>query len=143
MKRQVIQVTLAVAVSLTLAAAIGSAQSSVKGVADIPFDFHVGNATLPPGQYTVKSGFPTSDSICFQSKDGSRNAMAMTIAVTQGKRDGPMKLVFNRYGSSYFLSQVWNPDDSIVRGLWKSKGETELARSIRNANTTEVALKKH
>ena len=67
----------------------------------------------------------------------------MTMAVTQGKSDGPSKLVFNQYGSNYFLSQVWNPNDSIVRGLWKSKVEMEVARNAREARSTEIALKKH
>ena len=143
MKRQVIQATLAVAVSLMLVVAVGSAQTSVRAVADIPFDFHVGNATLPSGQHMIKSGFPTSDTLSIQSKVGSRNAIAMTLAVTPSKKDGAAKLVFNRYGSNYFLSQVWNPADSIVRGLSKSKAEIEVAQKASEAQATEVALKKH
>lgn len=142
MKRQVIQATLAVAVSLMLVVAVGSAQTSVRAVANIPFDFHVGNATLPSGQYMIKSGFPTTGTLSIQSKDGSGNAIAMTLAVAPIKGDGKAKLVFSRYGSEYFLSEVWNPADTIVRGLTKTKAEMEMARKIGQAQTTEVALRK-
>ena len=138
-----IQTTLALALSLTVAVAVGSAQTSVRAVADIPFDFHVGNVLLPSGQYIVKSGFPTEGNLCIQSKDSSRKAIAPTLGVTQMRRNGPNKLVFNQYGSSYFLSQVWNPEDSIVRGLGKSTVEMEVARKIREGRATEVALKKY
>ena len=68
--------------------------------------------------------------------------MVLTNPVAPSKNDGEAKLVFNRYGTDYFLSQVWNPDESIVRGLSRSKAETEIARKSGNAHTTLVALKK-
>jgi hypothetical protein len=143
MKKQVIQVILAMAVSLSLAVAVGSAQSSPSLKADIPFDFHVGRATLPSGEYTVKSVSPASGAICIQSRDGSKVAMALTIPFAPSKKDGPAKMVFNRYGSDYFLSQVSNPSDSLVRELMKTKAETEIAKKVNEAQTTEVALTKH
>jgi hypothetical protein len=142
MKRQVIQATLPVAASFVLAVAVGSAQSSARASANIPFDFHVGNATLPSGQYLVKSGTPTIDTLVIQSKDGSRSALAMTHGVKLTQSDSAAKLVFNQYGTNYFLSQVWNPSDSIVRGLVKTKAEMEVARQVRGVQTTVVALEK-
>ena len=85
MKNQVIQVTLAVAVSLSLAVAIASAQSSYMLVGKIPFDFHVGQATLPSGEYTVKSVSQAGGVICIQSRDGSRGAMALTFPFAQAR----------------------------------------------------------
>ena len=142
MKRQITQVTLAVAVSLMLAVAVSFAQTSARASAKIPFDFHVGNITLPSGLYLVKSGFPTVDTLLIQSKDASRSAVAMTQGVKSTQRDGAAKLVFNQYGTNYFLSQVWNPSDSIVRGLVMTKAEMEVARQVRGAQTTVVALEK-
>jgi len=143
MRRFIHQVSLAVAVYLFLGAAVVSAQSSTRLVGDIPFEFHVGQATLPSGEYTVKSGYPTADTICIQSKDRSRSAMVQTIPFSPGKEGGVAKLVFTQYGSNYFLSQVWNPSESIVRELNKSKLEMEVARKVRESQATEVALRKH
>jgi len=142
MKRQFIHLTILVAVTLTLALAVGLAQTPARGSADIPFNFHVGNATLPAGPYQVKSGYPTTDSLSIRSKDGSKGAIVMTSAVAPMKADGTAKLVFNQYGSEYFLSQVWNPSDSIVRGVVKTKSEVEVARKVRGGQITEVALGK-
>jgi hypothetical protein len=121
---------------------VGFAQTSARASANIPFDFHVGNTTLPSGQYLIKSGTPTIDTLLIQSKDGSRSAVAMTHGVKSTQTDSAAKLVFNQYGTNYFLSQVWNPSDSIVRGLLKTKVEMEVARKVREGQITEVALEK-
>ena len=142
MKRLIHQVSLAVTLSLVLGVAVVSAQNSHTLVGDIPFDFHVGKALLPAGEYTVKSTIPVSGAICIQSTDGSKSAMVQTFALAPSKGDGAAKLVFNRYGSTYFLSQVWNPSESIVLGLSKSKVEIEVARKARDTNAMEVALGK-
>jgi len=142
MKRQFIHLTSAVAVALTLAVAIGFAQTSSRGSADIPFNFHVGNATLPAGQYLVNSGYPTTTSLLIRSKDGSKGAMVMTSAIAPMKADGAAKLVFNQYGSDYFLSEVWNPSDSIVRGVVKTKSEVEVARKALGGKITEIVMEK-
>ncbi|HVN83187.1 MAG TPA: hypothetical protein VMW38_29655 [Terriglobia bacterium] len=142
MKRLIHQVSLAVTLSLVLGVAVVSAQNSHTLVGDIPFDFHVGKALLPAGEYTVKSTPPVSGAICIRSKDGSKSAMVQTFGLAPSKEDGVAKLVFNRYGSSYFLSQVWNPSEPIVRGLTKSKVEIEVARKASEAQAMEVALEK-
>ena len=142
MRRLKHQVHLAAVVSLLLGVVMVSAQTSTKLVGDIPFDFHVGQTTLPSGQYTVKFGYPTAGVICIQSQDGARSAMTQTISLTPGKQDGVAKLVFNQYGTSYFLSQAWNPSHSIARGVLKTKAEMEVARNARNPQATVVALEK-
>ena len=102
--------------AVTISAGI-HAQWPARLVADIPFDFQIGKATLPPGQYIFNFGFLNSGPLSIQSRDGSRNAIALTSAVAPSTNSGTAKMVFNRYGSDYFLSQVWNPDESIIRGL--------------------------
>jgi hypothetical protein len=55
-------------------------------------------------------------------------------ALTQGR------LVFNKYGETYFLSQVWSPGYSQGRALNKSKTEDEIARVTMPTQTTRVIL---
>ena len=142
MKTLIQQMSLAVTLSMLLGVAVVSAQTSHTLVGDIPFDFHVGKALLPAGEYTVKSGLPFFDAICIQSKDGSKSAMVQTFGLAPGKEGGTAKLVFNRHGSTYFLSQIWKPSESIVRGLSKTKMEIEVAGEAREAQVMEVALGK-
>jgi len=41
------------------------------------------------------------------------------------------RLVFNKYGDTYYLSEVWKPGDSQGGALAKSKTEREIARTTR------------
>jgi hypothetical protein len=83
-------------------AGISFAQSS--GVeAKIPFDFTVGDKTLPAGNYTIKSA---SDKLIV-IKNQDRPASAFTT-VNQDSKSVPNggKLLFHKYGGQYFLSEV-------------------------------------
>src|SRR5262245_20707088 len=114
------------------------AQSSMLK-ARVPFDFVVGEKTLPSGEYQVKAVNPTSVSI--QSNDSSSSAMVLTSATQAGKILDVGKLVFNRYDDEYFLSKIWVPSSDTGRELRKSRLEREIAaRSIEKPGATVVAV---
>ena len=50
------------------------------------------------------------------------------------------RLVFNKYGETYFLSQVWTPGYSQGGALTKSKTEREIARTTSPAQTSHVII---
>ena len=107
--------------------------------ASVPFDFVVGEKTLPSGEYQVKAVNPTSVSI--QSNDSSSSAIVLTSATQAGKILDVGKLVFNRYGDQYFLSKIWVPSSDTGRELRKSRLEREIAaRSIEKPGATVVAV---
>jgi hypothetical protein len=109
-------------------------------VANIPFDFNVGKASLPSGEYNVK---PMSQgSIVIQSKDGRQSAIALTNVTDSPKSLAVGKLVFNRYGDQYFLSKVLTPGGTgSGKELIRTQNERELARNISKPETTIVAAK--
>ena len=121
-----------------LAAPVVQAQSGML-VANIPFQFNVGKAVLPSGEYHVKAMNPTT--FLIQSKDGHQAAVANTIGVSSSKEEDNGKLVFNRYGNQYFLSKVWRPGNREGRELLKSRAEIEIAKSISSPEATTVAVK--
>jgi hypothetical protein len=121
-----------------LAAPVVQAQSGML-VANIPFQFNVGKAVLPSGEYHVKAVNPST--FLIQSKDGHQSAVAMTIGVSSSKEEDTGKLVFNRYGNQYFLSKVWRPGNREGRELLKSRAEIEIAKSISSPEATTVAVK--
>ena len=121
-----------------LAAPIVQAQSDTL-VANIPFDFNVGKAVLPSGEYRVKPVNPST--LMIQSKDTNQAAMAITIGVSSPKRGDTGKLVFNRYGNQYFLSKVWRPGETVGRELLKSRTEIEIAKNVSKPEGTVVAAK--
>src|SRR3954464_5533687 len=72
----------------------------------IPFDFTVGAKSFPAGDYLVRPDM-TSVVTSIRSADGQSAAMALTHPIQAIKVSGGTRLVFNRYGDRYFLSQVW------------------------------------
>ena len=51
----------------------------------------------------------------------------MTMEVLANDWQAESKLIFNRYGNHYFLSQIWTQGDNSGRELFKSQRESELA----------------
>ena len=51
----------------------------------------------------------------------------MTMEVLANDWQAESKLIFNRYGNKYFLSQIWTAGSKSGRELPKSQRETELA----------------
>lgn len=137
MKKQI----LAVAVGLLLTTAgVCYAQQLGLGV-NIPFAFQVDNKTLPAGEYQVRT-LPGGDGNSLQlieRTDCSAAVLVMTMAADSKDAKSEPELVFNQYGNSYFLSQIWT-GAGPGRQLSKSKREKEVALS---EAMTDVALLAH
>jgi hypothetical protein len=135
MKKRVLTATVALAVSI-VAAGVCFAHPRVL-VADIPFTFEAGNKTLPAGQYQIES-VPTGDGTLHRIRrmDGDAQILVSSISLTSGNGKNLPRLVFHKYGTSYFLAQIWS-GDGRGRQLSESRQEKEVARG---AERTEVAL---
>ena len=112
-------------------------------VANIPFQFYAGDATLPAGEYTITQVNPASDRtvVQFRTKDGSRTAMLQMGSVI-GKTADQTSLVFHRYGDRYFLAQAWIQGDSEGLSSPRSRSERAAQKEMaaRNLAMTTVAL---
>jgi hypothetical protein len=98
-----------------------------KLIANIPFQFNVGEKMLPAGEYTVTQVNPDSDRVVLQlrSKDVS---VVIQMDRVIGKQEGA-KLTFNRYGNQYFFAQAWTgQSDGLQAG--KSRTERSIAREL-------------
>ncbi len=84
---------------------VAEAQQSL--AVNIPFDFVAGNTQLPAGEYTVKVSAHTHSLILVSRKDSTASAFINTNAAVSSMPQSESKLIFNRYGNRYFLSQVW------------------------------------
>lgn len=145
MRKQILKglTMLASIVALAFATAlVSSAQSRNRLVrADIPFDFVVGDRVLPAGNYTVATiSTNSADAVSVRSSDGRLKAIRLTNAVNDNAKTRRARLVFHRYGSTYFLAQFWATGSSEGREMLKSKmeraAEVELAG---NASRGELA----
>jgi hypothetical protein len=144
MKRNLITILSLVVMSLLLNATGAYAQSYAK--ANVPFAFSLGAAQLPAGTYEVKVISQSPYVIMIQNRE------TMATAVSNARSDGPgntkSKLVFDRIGNQYFLTEVWNglgADGMIVptsKHEKELKKELELAKGPTGSNEkVMVALK--
>jgi hypothetical protein len=130
--------TLGTLALLAAASAFGQQKTRV----NVPFEFHVSDVVLPAGEYEVSVGANNMDSLV--SVDCSANqaqAIASTFPIGGGADaliEG--RLVFNKYGETYFLSQVWSPGYSQGRAINKSKTENEIVRDTRSDKKKQVIL---
>jgi len=121
----------AVAVLSALALAISPmlvhAQSG-RLIAKIPFVFHIGNQEFPAGEYTV-SRLANDNSVIHVSDGGRHSMVSIAIHATRPPED-VAKLIFNRYGDEYFLSEVrWMQSTTALQFLPASR-ERELAKKV-------------
>src|SRR3984893_3627133 len=137
---------IAMIVLLGSMAVAAQAQSSGRTqlIANIPFDFSVGNKTLPAGEYTVAQVNPASDHAVLQlrSRDGRAAAMVQMTSVI-GKARESSKLSFNRYGEHYFFAQAWVDGDNTGLQAPKSRAERAAEGELAGlkAKTESVALR--
>jgi len=122
----------------TLSASLHAQTMDMK--ASIPFDFRIGNAAFPSGEYSVRNsgGVLSVAKITGDRKSG----IFMTVGDDHQKTSTGMgTLEFHRYGDAYYLSKVWTPESSTARALPKTPRELELASHIGMPGTASVALR--
>ena len=93
---------------------------------NIPFNFVVGGATLPSGEYTVQ-GLSLGNAISIRKSDQTAKSLTLAIRCESSKTQEKSKLVFHRYGDRYFLAQIWMAGDNSGHQLPKSRREAEVA----------------
>jgi hypothetical protein len=128
MKRQAFSLISLLSLLLVAGSAIGQ---TVHVRADVPFNFAVGSKTLPAGTYDVGSiDNVNTKMLLLQSRDGNSSMMVGSNAAANLKPADKTKLVFNRYGSQYFLSEVWVNGATRGHQLPKTSREKELAKDF-------------
>ena len=132
---------MAAVVALTAMATTRVAQAQERRVTvDIPFDFVAGNTQLPAGEYAVIVTGPTNSLILISAKGAAASAFISTNAAVSAEPQTESKLVFNRYGNRYFLSQVWQQGNAQGRQLLKSAREKEVLQSTEIQDQSQVVL---
>ena len=130
---------------LLLMAVIGSAALTTKaqstfGVrANVPFDFNVGDKTLPAGRIIAREMSASSGALAISNLDKRQHAIRIAHGVSSSNQNGRAKLVFRKYGSRYYLTQVWIPGYNGME-FQKSKTERALEREtmLSKNSTTEL-----
>jgi hypothetical protein len=122
---------------LLLATVAHAQQTNVK--ADVPFDFIAGDRAYPAGEYTVKSIAASGIAILIDNTQEPERGLVLSNACLRGQPSAETKLVFERMGDHYFLSQIWTEGNSAGREFPRSKAETQLAQNHQKPNLVIVA----
>ncbi len=139
--------TIIATISLLALAGVGTARAQVINavVANIPFDFTVGNKTMPSGQYTVKPVDSSPGSLMTISYKEGKVLEVFGIENAQAKGEPHQaELIFHHVGDRYFLSEIfdsWNPAGAEVRRpRAERRFEKEEAMAGRSSYVTVVAF---
>jgi hypothetical protein len=131
MKRNLITILSLVVMSLLLNATGAYAQSYAK--ANVPFAFNIGAKQLPAGTYEIKVLSQSPNLIMIRNPETT--AAALSIARSEGPRDTESKLVFDRIGTQYFLTEVWKGYGAGGMIVPTSKHEQELKKELQLAKS--------
>jgi hypothetical protein len=96
---------------------------------NVPFQFTVGDRLLLPGTYSFEQlldSAPGLNIVAIRSADGGTYQAAVTTTTQAPALPRMSRLVFKRYGNSFFLSQVWTKGKLVGLLFYPSRGEARL-----------------
>ena len=133
MKNKIYSFVAILGIFLGLAVVSVHAQSPSKVEVNIPFEFSAGKTTMPAGIYTIKR--LAGDNVTLRSEDGkARVILNAPVSNNSSDPNAVERLVFERYGDQYALSQIWLTADS-GRQVWTNKKREKSQR-------IEIALRR-
>ena len=142
MKKQSLRIAVTVSLFALLCAGVQAQTTNSPVKFHVPFDFNIGQQTLPAGDYLVSYASRDTDSpaVIIRSRAGSASRVLQMTPVGAGKSRRSARLVFNRYGERYFLSQVWTTAERAGLKVRRSRAErtVEVAGNAPRASV-EVA----
>ena len=124
------------ALGVALAIMPAHAQSGRRVLANIPFDFSIGNTTLKAGSYTVEQ--LESGITAFSSDDAGQHQFALTFPGESDKQNQEPHLIFIRYGNEAFLKRVFLSGNEDCQELPESSRERKLIKN--QASGVELSL---
>jgi hypothetical protein len=127
-------------VSLLSLVLLGSAVAQTIQVrADVPFNFSVGSTALPAGAYDVSDIARNGHTLLIKARDGSASTIVNSNSAIRMSGE-KAKLVFHRYGSQYFLTEIWSQGSSLGNQLPKCSREKELAKELAMGHPETVEI---
>ncbi|HEU4834390.1 MAG TPA: hypothetical protein VFS90_08250 [Pyrinomonadaceae bacterium] len=134
MKNKTYRLIAILGIFLGFAVVSAQAQAPSKVEVNIPFEFSAGKTTLQPGRYTIKR--MSGNNVMLRSEDGESNVILNApVTDTSSNPNAVERLVFERYGEHFALSQIWLTADT-GRQVWTNKKGAKSQR-------VEIALRRN
>jgi hypothetical protein len=127
-----------IGLGLLLATASAYAQTGVVK-ANVPFNFIVDKTEVPAGQYVIQPIGYTGTALALENAKHEVVKMILPNSCQSSDAQAKTKLIFRRYGTRYFLAQIWTQGTSRGVELRRSPLENELALDYPTQNVVVVA----
>lgn len=130
MKKQVLWMTLIL--TMFASAAVTTQAQAAHGLrANVPFDFVVGDKTIPAGHVSVNGvSAAGSGPLAIRNFDQGELATRAGRPILAADDSDQCKLVFRKYGTRYYLAEIHIPGYKAWE-VMKSKEERSLEREMR------------
>jgi hypothetical protein len=129
---------LSLAMSLALLMSVASQAQTTHMKVAVPFDFSVGNVQLPAGEYELTALGPWGGlALSVRNVNSNAGSVVVSNSCRSQKPAANSELVFYRYGSEYFLAEVWNRNSLAGSQIRINPRQTELTK---NQSRNEVVL---
>ena len=103
----------------------------------VPFSFIVNRATLPAGEYSVKS--VDERVLAISSLTSKTTNLVISNSCEMPEPVGQTKLVFHRYGDQYYLNQIWVAGMDAGHQIPVNPREKEVAKDFSMQEVTLMA----
>lgn len=105
----------------------------------VPFQFSVKDVQLPAGEYAIEKW--AGGGVLLTSKDGAIRKVILATPAESPTTRAKTRVLFRRYGSDYFLSQVWVGSEGWGFEIPVSKVERDvIARNQQAREMERVAV---
>ena len=123
MSKKLLIVVLALPLLMTAAASAQTIHMKVT----VPFNFVAAGANLPAGEYEIQSIGTGVNVLVIRDRNSAASILVSSSSCESLNASSSTKVVFHRYGSRYFLSQLWVEGDKQGHQVAPSTQETEVA----------------
>jgi hypothetical protein len=121
-----------VALVIALSPAVASGQESVS--ASIPFRFMAAGKTHEPGEYLLRVNTDQQSWTLATAKGTSTVAVVVTRLAANGNPGSGDRLVFDKVGDTYYLSEVWpQTEDGYLLHVTKERHTHHVVKLSRPA----------
>ncbi len=135
MKRSLTNLILAFGSAFACAAGLHAEEFNMRG--NIPFEFQASGKTHAAGTYLIGQTM-SSPAITLRNAYSTKSEnLGLAQGTERGK--GASKLIFHAYGSTYFLAEVWTPEQMGTK-LPVSAQEKQLRRLRKESEVSSITV---
>jgi hypothetical protein len=127
MKQLIARTLTSLTLVVMLLAATAQAQSTPLVIkVNIPFEFNLGDQTLPAGSYSLVQ--PLQNFVALRDARGQTIASAFTNGLESSAKQVSSKLTFTSVGGQKVLSEIWRQDSHLGQKLLTTRNHSNFAK---------------